>query len=89
MAIGQATECRAGGIAAALIWAVAPYSVTFAIGGLETSLYVFLLTAAVWAYVTRRHTLSALCAALALLTRPDALILILPLAAVRLLEGPG
>jgi len=83
--LGKRINAERVGIAAALIWAVAPYSVTFAIGGLETSLYVFLLTAAVWAYVTRCHKLSSLCAALALLTRPDALILILPLAAVRLL----
>jgi hypothetical protein len=83
--LGKRLNAERVGIAAALIWAVAPYSVTFAIGGLETSLYVFLLTAAVWTTITRRHTLSALCAVLALLTRPDALILILPLAAVRLL----
>ena len=82
--LGKRINAERVGIAAALIWAVAPFSVTFAIGGLETSVYVLLLTAAVWTYVTRRHTLSALCAALALLTRPDALILILPLAAVRL-----
>ena len=28
------------GVATALVWAVAPFSVTFAIGGLETSVYV-------------------------------------------------
>jgi hypothetical protein len=83
--LGKRINAERVGIAAALIWAVAPYSVTFAIGGLETSIYVFLLTAAVWTYITRQHTLSALCAALALLTRPDALILILPLVAVRIL----
>jgi hypothetical protein len=83
--LGKRINAERVGIAAALIWAVAPYSATFAIGGLETSIYVFLLTAAVWTYITQQHTLSALCAALALLTRPDALILILPLVAVRIL----
>ncbi|MCE5209795.1 MAG: hypothetical protein LLG42_16010 [Chloroflexi bacterium] len=67
------------GACAALAWAVAPFSVTFAIGGLETSLYVFLLTATVTAYVEKRSTATALCAVLALLTRPDALILVGPL----------
>ncbi|MEA4907633.1 MAG: hypothetical protein VB089_08435 [Anaerolineaceae bacterium] len=64
------------GMAAALLWAVAPFSVTFAIGGLETSLYVCLLTGAAWAHMTGRRTLAAACAALAILTRPDALLLV-------------
>ena len=74
------------GLAAGLVWAVAPYSVTFAIGGLETSLYVFLLTAMMAAYVwiPRQRTLTTLCAALALLTRPDAILLVAPLALDRL-----
>jgi hypothetical protein len=71
----------------ALIWAVAPYSVTFAIGGLETSIYVLLLTASVLAYLTSRRKLTALFAALALLTRPDALLLIAPLALDRLVRA--
>jgi hypothetical protein len=66
------------------VWAVAPYSVTFAIGGLETSLYVFLLTAMMVAYIWKRRTLTTLCAALALLTRPDAILLVAPLALDRL-----
>jgi hypothetical protein len=72
------------GLAAALVWAVAPYSVTFAIGGLETSLYVFLLTAMMAAYLWKKRTLTTLCAALALLTRPDAILLVAPLALDRL-----
>jgi hypothetical protein len=71
---------------------VAPFSVTFAIGGLETSLYVLLLVATLAAYLSHRFRLTALLAALALLTRPDALILLLPLAADRLwssLRAPG
>jgi hypothetical protein len=66
------------------VWAVAPFSVTFAIGGLETSLYVLLLTGATAAVLARRRALAALLAGLALLTRPDALILLGPLALERI-----
>jgi hypothetical protein len=73
------------GIGCALVWAVAPYSVTFAIGGLETSLYVLLLTSVVSAYIEKRYILSAFLGALSLLTRPDALILLGPMALDRLI----
>jgi hypothetical protein len=72
------------GIGAALVWAIAPFSVTFAIGGLETSVYVLLLTGAVTAHLSNRHVFTAFLGALALLTRPDALILLIPLAMDRL-----
>jgi hypothetical protein len=67
------------GLVVALLWAVAPFSVTFAIGGLETSLYVFLLCALVVTHMEHRRRLAALLAALALLTRPDALLMVAPL----------
>ena len=77
--LGQRAGARFAGLATALIWAVAPFSVTFAIGGLETSLYVLLLTATAYAYLQMRFTWTAFLAGLAFLTRPDALILLLPL----------
>lgn len=64
------------GLGAAVAWAVAPFSVTFAIGGLETSVYILLLTGMIYAHWQGRHALAALLACLALFTRPDALILI-------------
>ena len=64
------------GLGTALAWAVAPFSVTFAIGGLETSVYILLLTGMIYAHWQGRHVLAALLACLALFTRPDALILI-------------
>lgn len=85
--IGKRLNAELAGIATSLVWAVAPYSVTFAIGGLETSLYVCLLTGAVWAYLARRRLLTPLFASLALLTRPDALILVVPLALDRFYRG--
>ena len=72
------------GVGAAFVWAIAPYSVTFAVGGLETSLYVLLIVATVTEYVMQRYRLAWLLAALAFLTRPDALILIAPLGLDRL-----
>lgn len=64
------------GIGAALVWSIAPFSVTFAIGGLETSVYIFLIVAAIYFYLEENYYLTALFSAFSLLTRPDALILI-------------
>jgi len=75
------------GYAAALAWAIAPYSVTFSIGGLETSVYVFLLTALALAYAERRRSLTGLLGALAILTRPDAVLLVAPMILDRLVRA--
>lgn len=82
--LGKKLSSPLAGIGAALVWAIAPYSVTFAIGGLETSIYVLLLTATIFAHLEDRYKLTAFLAALAFLTRPDALILIIPLGLDRL-----
>ncbi|BAJ63183.1 hypothetical membrane protein [Anaerolinea thermophila UNI-1] len=74
--IGRQVNFEKAGLAAALAWAIAPYSVTFSIGGLETSLYVFLLTLMGWAYLRNNLSLTALAGALALLTRVDAALMI-------------
>lgn len=84
LTMGRRLGYRYAGLGAAMVWAIAPFSVTFSIGGLETSLYVLLLVAMVSAHLAKRHILAALLAALSLLTRPDALILIGPLALDRL-----
>jgi hypothetical protein len=67
-------KSRIVALGAALAWAVAPMSVTFAIGGMETEVVIFFLVAAFAAYVAGRTRLSAAVMALAVLTRPDALI---------------
>ncbi len=61
------------------LWAISPRSVTFAIGGMETSVYITLMLATFVSYLERRYRLAALLAALSTLTRPDALIWIGPL----------
>lgn len=77
--LGRRFNSNKVGWAAAIVWAVTPSSVTFAIGGLETSIYVLLLVASFLSYFNRRHKRTALFGALALLTRPDALIMLGPL----------
>jgi arabinofuranosyltransferase len=73
------TGRRALGLAAALLWAIAPMSVTFAIGGMETSIFILLLLLAALAYVRGRTRLAAAAGALILLTRPDGALLVAPL----------
>ena len=74
--IGRRLGSTIGGAAASLAWAVAPFSVTFAIGGLETSVYIFLLTGSTWAHLSKHRKTAAILAVLSLLTRPDAILLI-------------
>jgi arabinofuranosyltransferase len=65
--------------AVALLWAVAPFSVSFAIGGMETDLTIGLLIAAAYAHLAERPRAMAVLSALALLARPDTAILLGPL----------
>jgi hypothetical protein len=74
--LSRALERPPAGILAALVWAVAPMSVTFAVGGMETSVFILLTTATLYFHSSRRPTAAALCAGLSLTTRPDALIFI-------------
>ena len=67
------------GLACASLWAVHPASVTFAIGGMETSLYILLLVLTLYAYAAGRSVASAVLCGVATLTRPDALLLAAPL----------
>lgn len=74
--LGKKLNYELAGLGAALAWSIAPFSVTFAIGGLETSLVVFLLVAMSYFYIDHKITLAAFCASLALLTRPDTILLV-------------
>lgn len=69
-------EHRAPATAATLLWAVAPFSVTFAIGGMETDLTIGLLLAASYAHLIGHPRTMAVLSALALLARPDTAILL-------------
>lgn len=82
--IGERLGFRRAGLAAALVWAIAPYSVTFAIGGMETSVFVALLLATFYLYLTDRPVIAGLTGSLSLLTRPDALLFLIPLGIERL-----
>lgn len=84
--LGARLGFRSAGVATGLVWAIAPWSVTFAIGGLETSVLVAAATATFYLHLTHRPVGAAAAAAFALLTRPDALLFVLPLAVGRALQ---
>ena len=83
--VGGKLGSTAAGVAAALIWAIHPWSVTFAIGGMETSLFIALLSATFYLHLTVQPILAAGTGGLALITRPDALIFLLPILIDRML----
>lgn len=70
---------RAVGAAAAVLWAIAPMSVAFAIGGMETSVFILLLTLMADLYLSGRTRWAAFTAGLLLLTRPDGVLLVAPI----------
>jgi hypothetical protein len=82
--LGKRMGYTLAGLIAALVWAVAPMSVTFAIGGMETSLFILLFLATFYFYYSQRPTAGAAFAGLCLLTRPDGLLFLAPLALERL-----
>lgn len=84
IALGRRLGMAGAGAAAALVWALAPMAVTFSIGGMETSVFIALMTATFYLHSLDRPAEAALTGALSLLTRPDALVFLLPLAADRL-----
>ncbi len=82
--LGRRLQAPGAGVAAALLWAMAPMSVTFDIGGMETGLTIALILAAWTLGLEARWRTAALTAALAVLARPDSLLAIAPLALERL-----
>jgi hypothetical protein len=67
------------GLFTSLLFAFSPMSVTFAIGGMETSIYILLILSTFYLYCIGKTRLSVASCALAVLTRPDALLVALPL----------
>ena len=82
--IGEQLGHRRAGLLAALLWALSPMSVTFAIGGMETSLFILLLAATLYFHLNRQPTRAAGAASLAILARPDGALMALLLGAERL-----
>ena len=74
----------------AALWALSPMSVTFAVGGMETSVNALWLIAATYLYAASQHKWRdigiGVCAALGVLTRVDAVLWIGPLLAWQLGE---
>ena len=75
----RALDHPAPGALLGLLWAISPMSVTFAIGGMETSLSILLMVGAFSAHLDSRTAWAFGLAALGTLTRPDALIWVGPL----------
>lgn len=84
--VRRLTESDGAGALLGALWAISPMSVTFAVGGMETSVNILWMVAAVWCYVNGRERWVGVLAALGLLTRIDALLWIAPLLAFQLAE---
>ncbi|TFH35571.1 MAG: hypothetical protein E4G99_06990, partial [Anaerolineales bacterium] len=83
--LGRRVGYPNAGVVTGILWAISPMSVTFAIGGMETSVFILILMGSLYMYSTHRLVPAALLAAFSLLTRPDALIAVIPLLGIRLL----
>lgn len=77
----------APGVIVGALWAINPVSVTFAVGGMETSVAILWMVAAAYAYVAGRDGWMALFAALGVLTRVDSLLWVGPLLAHQLVTA--
>ncbi len=82
----RVTGTRWVGLLIGILWAVAPRSVTFAVGGMETSLVICWMVGTVYCFVTDRPAWMGVLAALGLLTRVDALLWIGPVFAYQVFE---
>jgi len=75
-----------------ILWAISPMSVSFAVGGMETSINILWLVAAIWLYAqknaptARREIGIGISIGLGVLTRIDALLWIAPLIGWQLLD---
>ncbi len=69
-----------------VLWGIAPMSVTFAVGGMETGVSIFCTVAAFWLYLENRPILMGIAIGLGFLTRIDALLWIGPLLLYQLVE---
>ncbi len=74
--LGKKLNAPLAGVVTAFVWTVAPFSVTFSIGGLETSLVVCLLLYCSICFLDGNTRYLFLFSSLLLLTRPDGLILV-------------
>ena len=68
------TGSRVAGLALGVLWAVSPASVTFAVGGMETSVNILWFVAATWCFLDRRPLWLGVFVGLGFLTRIDSVI---------------
>lgn len=86
--IVQAGGSRLAALLGSLAFATATATLFYAESGMETSLFTCLLVLCWWGYSTRRDVLWGIAGGLALLTRPEAVLLVAVLTAGRLVEAP-
>lgn len=67
---------RLAGLLAGSLFALAPMSIAYSAGGMETSFFVFLLGSSFWAAICNRINVAVAAVALGTLTRPEAVILV-------------
>lgn len=72
--IAKSLGYSVAGLFCAAAWAIAPFSVTFAIGGMETSFFILLLVSCLYFYLNSRYRMAFLLGGFAFLVRPDVLI---------------
>jgi arabinofuranosyltransferase len=82
--LGRRLSSPFAGILTGLYWAVSPMSVTFSIGGMETSFFILLMLGTFYLETSNRPIPAAFLGGLSLLTRPDAMLFLAPLALERL-----
>jgi hypothetical protein len=91
--LGAWARRRLGGIlwatAAVLLVALDPRIGLFSVSGMETSLFLFLISLAFYARLSGRGALTGAALGLACWTRPDALIMVVIFAAAELVAAPG
>ncbi|UCC68847.1 MAG: hypothetical protein JSV79_02670 [Armatimonadota bacterium] len=73
------TGSRAVGLLCAAVWALSDVSIAVSLSGMETPLYVFLILSTILLFLAGRTVAAALTCSLAVLTRPDGLLLALAL----------
>ncbi|MBX3066499.1 MAG: glycosyltransferase family 39 protein [Anaerolineae bacterium] len=81
------TGSRWAGALIGVLWAISPMSVTFAVGGMETSVNILWIVLATYLYVEDRPAWVGVAAGLGLLTRIDAALWIAPLFLYQLVES--
>jgi 4-amino-4-deoxy-L-arabinose transferase-like glycosyltransferase len=84
--VARTTNRSLAAMICALLIAFSAGSIRFTVGGMETGVFVFLIVASCWLFLGERYLPSGIAVALATLTRPEGLILLVAMGGVYLLR---